>query len=96
MVWRMGDVVRLDLGPPRHAAVLDRSIGAAIRNRRLELGLTRQSLAEAVGARVRQLREYEAGTARPSAETLVKIACVLGVRPSAFFKSAANENRSDA
>ena len=95
MVCGMGDVVRLDLGP-RHAAVLDRSIGAAIRSRRLELGLTRQILAEAVGVTVLKLRDYEAGTARPSAETLVKIACALGVRPSALFKSAANENRSDA
>ena len=88
--------MRLDLGPARRGGALDRSIGAAIRSRRLELGLTRQELAEAVGATVLKLRDYEAGTARPPAETLVRIACVLGVRPSALLKSAANENRSDA
>jgi len=96
MVRRMGDVVRLDLGPLRRVTVLDRSIGAAIRNRRLELGLTRQGLAQVVGAPVRQLRDYEAGTARPSADMLVRIACALDVRPSALFRSAANENRSGA
>jgi len=89
----MGDLVRLELGSLRKAKARDRSIGAAVRSRRLELGLTRQTLAEAIGASVFQLQKFEAGTVRLTAEALVKIASALSVRPSVLVKSPANENR---
>lgn len=88
--------MRLDPVSLRRGSTRDRSVGAAVRSRRLELGLTRQALAKAIGATVLQLRAYEAGAVRPSAETLVMIAWALQVRPSALFRTAANENRPDA
>ncbi|MBL4828259.1 MAG: helix-turn-helix transcriptional regulator [Spongiibacteraceae bacterium] len=47
-------------------------------NRLIELrklrGLTQQALADNVGLHVNQIKRYEAGTAQPTLETLVKLA----------------------
>lgn len=41
---------------------------------RKERGLTQQALADAIGIHVNQIKRYEAGTAQPTLETLVKLA----------------------
>ncbi len=46
---------------------------------RKEKGLTQQSLADAVGVHVTQLRRYEAGTSQPTLTVLRKIAVALSV-----------------
>lgn len=44
------------------------------------LGLTQQALAEAATLHVNQIRRYEAGTAQPTLEALIRLAKVLHVR----------------
>ena len=41
---------------------------------RKQRGLTQQALANAIGLHVNQIKRYEAGTAQPTLETLVKLA----------------------
>ena len=47
---------------------------------RKALGLTQQSLAELAQVHVNQVRRYEAGTAQPTLEALIRLAKVLHVR----------------
>ena len=47
---------------------------------RKALGLTQQALAEAAALHVNQIRRYEAGTAQPTLEALIRLAKVLHVR----------------
>ena len=42
-------------------------------------GLTQQSLSEAAGLHINQIRRYEAGTAQPTLEGLIKLAKALHV-----------------
>ena len=46
---------------------------------RKSLGLTQQTLAEAAQVHVNQIRRYEAGTAQPTLEALIRLAKVLHV-----------------
>ncbi len=47
---------------------------------RKALGLTQQGLASAAELHVNQIRRYEAGTAQPTLEALIRLAKVLHVR----------------
>ena len=47
---------------------------------RKALGLTQRALAEAAALHVNQIRRYEAGTAQPTLEALIRLAKVLHVR----------------
>ena len=47
---------------------------------RKALGLTQQSLAEVAQVHVNQIRRYEAGTAQPTLEALIRLAKALHVR----------------
>lgn len=47
---------------------------------RKALGLTQQGLASAAEVHVNQIRRYEAGTAQPTLEALIRLAKVLHVR----------------
>lgn len=47
---------------------------------RKALGLTQQALAETAALHVNQIRRYEAGTAQPTLEALIRLAKVLHVR----------------
>ncbi|GLZ02425.1 helix-turn-helix domain-containing protein [Actinoplanes sp. NBRC 103695] len=51
--------------------------GAAIRRRRLELGLSQVQVAEAAGVNIRQIRRYEAGDQQPLLSVGVAIARAL-------------------
>jgi transcriptional regulator with XRE-family HTH domain len=52
-------------------------IGAAIRRRRIELGLSQAQVAEATGVNIRQIRRYEAGDQQPLLSVGVAIARAL-------------------
>src|SRR3954469_18831824 len=66
---------------PNHA---DRRIGQRIRLQRNALGLSQDTLANALGLTFQQVQKYERGTNRVSASRLEDIARVLKV-PVAFF-----------
>lgn len=69
-------MLRRDVG---RAAALERKIGARIRARRRQLGLSQSELAEQLGVSFQQVQKYERGANRVAASTLVAAAEALGV-----------------
>jgi transcriptional regulator with XRE-family HTH domain len=67
---------------------IDRSVGMRVRERRCELGMTQQKLAEAVGVTFQQLQKYEGGKNRITAGRLYQLAVALGVEVGYFFEKA--------
>ena len=61
------------------AAELEREIGARIRARRRQLGLSQSELADQLGVSFQQVQKYERGANRVAASTLVVTALALGV-----------------
>ncbi len=55
-------------------------IGESIRERRIELGLTQQDLADYAGVSLRMIVSIENGKANPSLSAVNKIAGVLGLK----------------
>ena len=70
---------------PDNLTVIDLYVGANIRIRRKELGLSQIQLAEAVGVSFQQLQKYERGTNRVSSSTLFVMSKVLKVPIQFFF-----------
>lgn len=64
---------------PRATNAVDRHIGQRIRARRLEIGMSQERLADAIGVTFQQIQKYEKGINRVSARTLLEIAESLGV-----------------
>jgi transcriptional regulator with XRE-family HTH domain len=60
-----------------HPDPIDVALGARIRARRLELGLSQTKLANALGLTFQQVQKYERGDNRVSASTLVRAAATL-------------------
>jgi transcriptional regulator with XRE-family HTH domain len=67
---------------------IDRSIGARIRERRNELGVTQRELADAVAVTFQQVQKYEEATNRITAGRLYEFANVLDVEIGYFFENA--------
>jgi transcriptional regulator with XRE-family HTH domain len=61
----------------RVADPIDVAVGARVRVRRRQLGLSQSDLAQALGLTFQQVQKYERGTNRISASTLVRTAGVL-------------------
>ncbi|WP_049758469.1 helix-turn-helix domain-containing protein [Phenylobacterium zucineum] len=74
-------MARADTGPDP----IDVHVGLRVRLRRKALGLTQQSLAEALDLTFQQVQKYERGANRISASTLFRISQVLEVPVSYFF-----------
>jgi len=70
------------------AAGSEVSVGSTIRERRLAAGLTLVELAELAGLSQPFLSQVENGRARPSMESLYRIASALGTTPQALFAAA--------
>lgn len=74
--------------PPIKRATItprDREIGARIRLRRTELGITQDRLAAHLGLTFQQVQKYEKGANRVSGGKLEEIAKFLRVQVSYFF-----------
>jgi len=65
---------------PRSTTDIDREIGTRIRTRRLEIGMSQETLAGEIGVTFQQIQKYEKGVNRVSASTLVRIAHALKVQ----------------
>jgi transcriptional regulator with XRE-family HTH domain len=68
------------------AADIDRFVGVRLRQRRIELGLTQQQMAEHIGVTYQQAHKYEKGLNRVASGRLYVIAETLGVEVSYFFE----------
>lgn len=62
----------------------DKRLGALIRAKRLQLGMSLEILAQAAGVTYQQMQKYEAGKNRITVARLIDIAEALNV-PSSFF-----------
>jgi transcriptional regulator with XRE-family HTH domain len=56
-----------------------------LREKRKELGLSREELAEKIGVSFNSIRFYEEGNRRPAIHTLEKLAKALGVKMDDLF-----------
>jgi transcriptional regulator with XRE-family HTH domain len=66
--------------------MVDVHVGARIRIRRKLLGVSQQSLAEALGLTFQQVQKYERGTNRVSASKLFEVANFLEAPVNYFFE----------
>jgi transcriptional regulator with XRE-family HTH domain len=78
----------------RKASAVDFHVGARVRIRRQELGLTQAELAGQLGLTFQQLYKYERGESRIAAGRLFELACALGVEPGWFFEGLARAKGS--
>lgn len=82
---------RMRLEPVRS---IDLRVAYRIRQRRLRLGMTQQTLAGIIGVAFQQAHKYERGLSRISAGRLYHIAIALKV-PIAYFFAAGDDGEAD-
>ncbi len=70
----------------RGANFVDHGIGLRIRTRRLELGVSQETLADMLGVTFQQVQKYEKGVNRVAASRLFELASVLDAPVSYFFQ----------
>jgi transcriptional regulator with XRE-family HTH domain len=68
----------MDTTDPGRTAQLELMIGARMRTRRRQLGLSQSDLAERLGVSFQQVQKYERGANRVAASTLLTAARALG------------------
>ena len=69
----------------KKTAEVDRCIGALIRKRRVEVGVSQTQLAESCGVSFQQVQKYENGANRIAVARLIQICDALDIRPSALL-----------
>lgn len=72
----------MDIHDPARAVQTELFIGARLRTRRRQLGLSQSDLAERLGVSFQQVQKYERGANRVAASTLLVAAQVLGTSVS--------------
>lgn len=75
---------------------VDGHVGALVRQRRLEVGMSQEKLGDAIGLTFQQVQKYEKGTNRIGSSRLMQIANALGVPPTYFFEGAPTAVRVSA
>lgn len=75
---------------------VDGHVGARVRQRRLEVRMSQEKLADAIGLTFQQVQKYEKGTNRIGSSRLMQIANALGVPPTYFFEGAPTAVRVSA
>jgi len=66
---------------------LDRSIGESLRNKRLELGLTKLEVAQSLGVGEKRIKNIETGTSRMTASELYRASKRLAVPVEFFYET---------
>jgi len=70
----------------RQANTVDKRIGQRVKQRRLELGLSQERLAELLGVTFQQIQKYEKGANRIAASRLFDLSGALNVAVTYFFE----------
>lgn len=65
---------------------MDKHVGARVRMRRMQLGLSQEKLGNALSLTFQQVQKYEKGTNRIGASRLSQIASILQTKPEFFFE----------
>lgn len=84
MVVRCGWALYIGFMPRK--IITSGEIGARIRKRRKELGLSQEQLAEKVGVSYQQVQRYENGSCTLNVENVQRIAHALGMSAIAIFE----------
>ncbi|WP_283397320.1 helix-turn-helix domain-containing protein [Wielerella bovis] len=71
---------------------VDSAIGKRIQQRRKEMNLTAENLAEQIGVSQQQFSRYERGTTKINVSHLVRIAVILNTPISWFFADSCADN----
>jgi transcriptional regulator with XRE-family HTH domain len=74
-------------GPKTARSALDARIGARLRQRRIETGLSQRQLAESIGVSFQQIQKYEGGRSRVAASTLFALSDALDIDAAWFFEA---------
>lgn len=80
---------------PDRSAQADHFIGARLRTRRRQLGLSQSELAERLGVSFQQVQKYERGANRVAASTLLRAAQALNVGISWLVGEEASGREDD-
>jgi len=75
---------------PARLNPIDKHLGARIRMRRQQLGISQVTLGEALGVTFQQVQKYEKGTNRVGGSGLARVAQALQVEVQFFFEGAAD------
>jgi transcriptional regulator with XRE-family HTH domain len=75
----------------RAADDIDRYVGMRLMQRREELGMGQQRLADLIGISFQQVQKYERGANRVSASRLHTLSRILKVSPGYFFEGTEGE-----
>jgi len=78
----------------KRPVLTDQQLGAYIRYRRLEIGLSQTNLAQALGVTFQQVQKYESGGNRIAAARLLDLARVLEMPVGRFFEALDTTPRS--
>jgi transcriptional regulator with XRE-family HTH domain len=79
----------------RAPSIIDKHVGARLRERRGILGVTQQQLGVAIGVSFQQIQKYEKGLNRIGAGRLREISRFLGVSPAYFYEGSPVESGAD-
>jgi len=74
------------VGDGREATAIDKRLGERVRARRLEIGMSQEALAGALGITFQQVQKYEKGVNRIAASRLWDIAAILDLPVALFFE----------
>ncbi len=89
MAGRVGD-------NPRAAGPVDKQIGVRIRMRRLELGMSQETLASKLGVTFQQVQKYEKGVNRVAAGTLIDLSEALATPVTQFLPPVGKSESADS
>jgi transcriptional regulator with XRE-family HTH domain len=78
---------------PRSAEAIDAHVGARVRLRRMQLGISQEKLAQILGVTFQQVQKYEKGLNRIGASRLFHLGEALGVPIQFFFEDLSQENK---
>lgn len=70
---------------PRSSTSIDSHVGLRMRLRRIEIGMTQDTLASMLGITAQQVQKYERGANRIGSGRLLQIATILDVQVGYFF-----------
>lgn len=76
------------------STVLNQRLGTAIRQKRVELGMTQSALAERVGVTFQQIQKYEKGRNQVGFPMLIAIAAAVNTSPAELIESAIGDASS--
>ena len=71
---------------------MDKRFGQVIKEKRLTLGYTQESLAELVGRSTGQIGQIERGEVYPSVEVLMRLIDILSIDPRQLFLERSTTN----